>query len=318
MQNTNIYTLMKKYNCISKKHTIVAALLCCFIACKKDDNLPGFGNSQPAYINFNNISEVINQASDHYIDLATQNMVYLNDSTNNTAFSRYPEFGSSVRSSAFGRSFPFNSQATGIFLGSDVISVPSDANYDLIYWMPILPGQYKFIFTSLNKTYLKDTTLSLNPKTYALQYLVESPERNDAYRIATVPTSLETEQSKTTIQTVNLSPDLGNIDLWRSDKNGNKINTSLPTGLGFGRYHATLLDTTGTSTTNGRIYINVSLTGTNKKLLTVAVPALSGSSFVLLIQGFNQQTARRIKSSNSAYTSMIVNPNLRFRLSRLF
>ncbi|WP_217220428.1 DUF4397 domain-containing protein [Mucilaginibacter paludis] len=290
-------------------------MLCyCLLSCKKDFQATVPGDGRGSYINFYNASEALIQSGNGTTFLTQENRVYINDSISRSPFFQYPVFSTAYSD----REFPLNANGSNSFQISDEITVPSDANYSLVYWLPILSGRYKFIFTSGNKVYLKDTTVSLEPKTFAAQYLVEGPESDMAYRIVTTPVKEEQEKGKTTLQVVNLSPDVGKIDVWRAGENGKRITTDLPGALAFGEYYTSHADTTGASATNGRLYLNVSPSGSNQVLLTVAVPAVSESSFIVQVQGFIRQANRRIKSSNTDYATISIKPNFRIKLRRLY
>ena len=281
----------------------------CFTACTEDPHVVLPGNGMEAYINFFNSSEAISSGS-----LYTNNMIYINDSIQQAPFYRFPQFPDYPNPY---REYPRFASGTDRGPNGQVF-VPPGANYHNIFWMPVASGSYKFIFTSVNKVYLKDTTVVLPPKSLITQYLVESPEADDAYRIVTVPVEQKGMAGKVRIQVVNLATDLGRIDIYRSAKDGSLIPSDLPANLDFGGYSPYAeVDTTGSAATNNLIFLKVRRSGNTDVLLTAAVPAASGSSFTIMVQGFSRQAVRRIKSGNSAYTTVTVTPNLRISIRRI-
>lgn len=277
-------------------------------ACKKTDVAPGDG--QEAYINFYNASEALLQGG-----FTKGNMIYVNDSVPNEIFKRHPEFSENYDDfrqypqSLFGNpNFGYN------------LAVPEGVGYDPIYWMPIASGNYRFIFTSVNKVYLQETPVSLTSKTFTTQYLVESPKADNEYSIVTVPVERKGMEGRVRIQFVNLSPDVGELEVIRADENGNPlVEASLPKNLPFGEFSSYAeIDTSGTSRTSNYIMLYFRKPGTTRALVTVGVPSIPYSSFTLTFQGFENETTRRIKTGENSYETITVKPNLRVNKRRIY
>lgn len=282
----------------------MAGLLLCLAACQKEEVITG--NGRDTYINFYNASEVLQQ----YGAYSGENLIIINDTLPGV---KQPRFSASDDF----RQFP--SHFTGSELVVDVIYPPAGATYNVVYWMPLIADASRFIYTSVNKTYLRDTVLNLLPKTFTTQYLVESPEADDAYRILTVPVERKGTSGKVRIQMLNLSPDLGPLEVFQTDQDGNRVNTNLPTGLSFGQYSPYAeLDTAGASATFGRLTLKFSKSGSDEVFLSQAIDAISNSSYIIVFQGFEQETSRRIKISNHQYEQVTVAPNLRVNVRRVY
>lgn len=288
------------------------------ISCKKDITpiIPGGGSE--GYINFVNASEALLQQGNAGVRLTDDNMVFINDSVSRYPFLHFPRFTPDAPGISFVRQFP-----------QDVVSadwrsfVPDNIggyfSYDPIYWMPIKEGNYKYIFTGAKKVFVKDTTVTVKPKETSVYYLVEGPESENAYRIIAMRVTGPASPGKTNVLFSNISPDLPSIDVWKSDANGQIVhNVALPKDLRYGKYEQTVLDTTGAAASNGNIYFKIRIHGNNNNLLTVSLPAVSQSSFLVIIQGFNAATTRKIKQTNNTETSIPILPNLRATLRRAY
>ena len=287
---------------------LLLLLMCCFQSCSENvaDIIPGNGND--TYINFYNAIEAARQglATD---SLGYYNMIYVNDSVPNAVFKKFPQF--SDAGSDDKRQYPYH------FTGTDYVTDIAGGFGD-VFWMPIAEGKYKFIYTSRFKTFLKDTAVVLTRKTYTTQYITESPESNSAYTIVTVPVEPKAVQGKVRVQIVNLATDLGAIDVYQVDDNGKELTSTLPTNLSFGAYSPYAeLDTAGANK-NNKLVLKFRKNGESTASLTTTVPAISGSTYTLLVQGFINETVRRIKKSNTGYISVDVMPDLRVNSRRMY
>lgn len=282
----------------------IAGLLLCLTACQKEDVITG--NGQDTYINFYNASEVLQQHRAY----SAENLIIINDTLSGVG---QPQFSPSDDFRQFPRHF------TGSEIVADAIYPPSGATYDVVYWMPLIADASRFIYTSVNKTYLKDTVLHLSPKTFSTQYLVESPEADDAYRILTVPVERKGTPGKVRIQVLNLSPDLGPLGVFQTDNNGNRVSTNLPTALSFGHYSPYAeLDTAGASAAFDKLTLKFSKSGNGEAFLSRAIDAVPNSSYIIVFQGFEQETSRRIKTGDHQYEQVTVAPNLRVNVRRVY
>lgn len=285
---------------------------CLLAACGKTDIAPGA--AQEAYVNFYNASEVLLQGK-----LTKDNMVYVNDSISNEHFRNFPQFSNAPSLAGF-REYPIAvTVGPSSIAGNNQIAIPPGIGYNPVFWLPVLGGDYRFIYTSVNKVYLQDTTLSLSPQSFVMQYLVESKEADDAYRIISVPVEHKPAEGKVRIQVVNLSPDIDELEVVRVDRNGNLVQESLPSSLAFGAYSTYAdIDTAGSSHTGGQLILRFRKTGSTETLVPVGVPANPSSVFSLVFQGFETETVRRIKTKNDEYQQVKVTPNLRVNKRRTF
>ena len=293
---------------IKNMTSLVAGFILCLVACQKSaDILPG--NGQDTYLNFYNASEVLQQN----LAFSNNNLVIINDTVPGTKTLNQMRFSSTDDFRQYPRT------VSGAELVNDPIGLPLGTTYDVIYWKPIEAGSYRFIYTSLNKVYLKDTTIVVSPKSFTTQYLVESSIADDAYRILTVPEERKGTQGKVRIKVINLSPDFGSLEVYRADQNGNQIPAGLPTALRYGQNSSYAeIDTVGTAKTRGQLLLKFRKSGSDAVVLTRAVDAISNSSFVVVFQGFEKAANRRIKTGNQAVETVKVSPNLRVNVRRVF
>lgn len=289
------------------------AMFAVLVSCKKEAD-PVVTNEEVSYVNFYNAAEalVVQQ------DLRNGNMLYINDSTMTDYGSlKYPSF---FAGNTDKRVYPQDASN----LGSPVI--PPGAGYDPVIWMPIQKGTYKFIYTSMNKNYLKELLYPLEGKgSRTCFYLAENPESDESYSIVAVTEEAAPRDGKVRLRVVHLGTDAGKLSLKRIDKNGQATELGLPQNISFGSYSAyTSLDTAGASQTGKlillRIFQNKPL-GTSE-LMTVAVPALPNTAFTLLVQGFASSASRRIltgrnSSGGPVYRTVTVPANIRAHLRRV-
>lgn len=288
---------MRKYYCLILAVTLLTA-------CEKKEVVPGDG--QDTYVNFYNASEVLQQN----ISLAMSNKIIINDSLPGQ---QQPQFSSTDDFRQYPR------HLTGTDAVIDAVNPPAGINYNVVYWMPVNAEKYRFAYTSVNKTSLVDATVDLLPKTFTTQYLVESPAADNAYSILTVPVERTGTAGKVRVQLVNLSPDFGSLEVYRTDEAGNRVASQLPTALSATTYSPYVeLDTAGASKTFNKLLLKFCKSGSNEVVLTRAVDAISGSSYSVVFQGFEKLTTRRIKISGSDYQQVSVSPNLRVNVRRIF
>lgn len=288
---------MKKYYGLILAVTLLTA-------CEKKEVRPGDGLD--TYVNFYNASEVLQQN----FTLSESNQIIINDSLPDQ---RQPQFSSTDDFRQYPR------HLTGSDAVIDVINPPAGITYYVVYWMPFNADRYKFSYTSVAKTFLVDTTVSLQAKTFTTQYLVESPAADDAYRILTIPVERRGTAGKVRVQVLNLSPDFGPLEVYRSDHEGNRIGSQLPSALGTDAHTPYVeLDTAEASKTYNKLILKFCKSGSSEVVLTAAVDAISNSVYSIVFQGFEKATDRRIKTSSSEYEQVTVSPNLRVNVRRVF
>jgi hypothetical protein len=270
------------------------------------DIVPGNGNV--AYVNFYNAMEAAHQSlpSD---SLGFYNMIYVNDSVSNTKFRSFPQFSESTLDDK--RQYPFH------FTGTPYITDIA-GGYGDVFWMPITADTYKFIYTSRFKVFLKDTTVVLKPNTYTTQYIAESPATDSTYTVVTVPVEPKAVQGKVRVQIVNLATDWGAIDVYQVDEDGKKLTSTLPVNLSFGGYSPYAELDIANADKNNKLVLKFRKNGETAASLTTTVSAISGSTYTLVVQGFINETMRRIKKSNTGYISVDVMPDLRVNNRKMY
>lgn len=282
-------------------------------ACKEslDDTLPADGNV--AYVNFVNAGEVFLYGLDNMIQ--RNNYLFVNDSVNNAPFDSYN--GKVSYPAVFNYEPQLDIRQFPQLFTANPFVVDNSARGD-VYWLPVHTGDYRFIFTSKDKTYLYTQNTTLNRQTYQVLYLVESPETDDAYTVVNVPVERKDRvDGSITVQFANLSPDAGEVEAYRVDAAGNEIAMATVAPLAFGEYASADLTTAGTQDTYNGILIRFRRPG-GEDLQAVSVPANSGAVYTVLLRGFAQQTERKIKEDNKTTVSVTVLPNLRCSVRRVF
>lgn len=277
-------------------------ILLALYSCKKTDVVQGDGNV--GYVNFFNASEVLLQNE----SLSRNNMIITNDTIDRQR--RLPAF----IGDGDVRQYPRTTSGD-----LTVVDYIGTTNAD-VFWLPIKSDNYRFIYTSINKVYLKDTAVNVPAGSFTSQYLVESPQADNAYQLITVPVEMRGVTGKVRIQVINLSPDLGPIKVYLSGPAGNIIDTELPTALPFAtasKYVEINLNPAYIS--RGKFILNFCKPGTTEALATLAIPADDLAVYTLLMRGFSQNTTRRIKKDNNGgYTTVTVTPNLRATQRRIY
>lgn len=291
---------------IKRHYYWTLGVLLCLTACEKKEVLPG--NGQDTYMNFYNASEVLQQDG----SLAANNLILINDSLKGQP--QQPQFSGTDDFRQYPR------HLTGTDAVIDVLYPPfAGLSYNVVYWMPFIADRYKFAYTSVNQTSLVDTTISLQPKTFTTQYLVESPAADNAYLVLNIPVERQGTSGKVRVQVVNLSPDFGPLEVYRTDNQGRRVTSTLPAALNTHAYTAYVdLDTTGASKTYNKIVLNFCKSGSSEVVLTKAVDAISSSTYSVVFQGFEKTTNRRIKTGNNEFQQVTVAPNLRVNVRRIF
>ena len=264
-----------------------------------------------AYVNFYNAAEALTVN----VSLRTDNMVYINDSVRTEIFS-YPSFDAGKTDK---RQYPEYFQPH-----SPV--VPPGIGYDPVLWLPMQAGEYKFIYTSGAKEFLKDTTCLLNGKgAFHTFYLTESPEADNSYKIVVVPENPPLNTGRVNLRVVHLGTDAGELSFKRITAQGAE-EQGLPQKVPFGTYSEHVaIDTAGVALTQNKIPIRVfrnNLNGEQEEVMTVLVPPVLNSTFTLLVQGFLNSTSRRIQTGRNldntpAYTRVTVPSNFRVHVRRL-
>lgn len=282
--------------------------------CSKDvsDSLPADGNV--AYVNFVNAGEAFLYGTQED-RLQHENRIYINDSINNAPFDKYNHQGRypaefTAETGLDIRQYPRH------FTGNDIV-VDNSAQGD-VYWLPLHSGDYRFIYTSRNRTYLHTTNITLDRQTCYQLYLVESPESEESYTVVEAPLQQsERMEGQVTVQLVHLSPDAGEVEVYQVDSEGNEIAAVTNTPLSFGENVMASLPTEGADTTFDRLLLRFRRPG-GADLHALSVPAQSGAVYTVLLRGFTQQTERKLKVDNQNSVSVTVLPDLRSSIRRVF
>lgn len=283
----------------------IATILFFLASCEEVSIEQSFPAGLYANVNFFNASEVMNQNS----SLQGGNMVYINDSVPKPPFLQFPIF--EVKYPGLGNDMRQYPQA-GVGRNPEVV-IPD--NYQVVYYMPVAVGTYRFIFTGSGKVFLKDIDATLEKDSYNTFYLTESPEADDTYRITAVPEERKGAEGKIRVRVVHLAPDAESLSVMKADG----FSAGLPP-LKFGSYSPYIeLDTIGASQNFGNVVLKFSDNSNPTELLvSAAVPAVEGSSFIILVQGFRKPANRKILvgSNPDMVQSVTVQPNFRTNLRR--
>lgn len=281
-------------------------------SCEKEITPYAPGEGQEAYVNFYSAVEVVAQRQTE--PLHENNMIYIQDSVKSELFPYvFPTF---TNTTSDGRQFPE-------IAGSDITPTWTGNNDQIrsnVFWQPLpMNDFYRFIFTSTNKVFLKDITLSLAPKSFTMLYLTESPESDNAYTIVAVPAGeLKGVEKKVKVQVVNLATDWGSIDIVLTDRNGDIVDTNLPENLAFGKYSTyALLDP---QYANGykKLALRIRKHGEENFTLSTNIDAVPGSSYIVVVKGFAKEATRYIKKSNTEQARIEITPSLRVHNRRLY
>lgn len=270
-----------------------------------------------AYVNFVNLGEAFLYGVND--TLYRDNRLYINDSINNPPYdkynnrSRYPIVFTTegISKPELIRQYP--TTVTGIS------SVQDNSGGGGVHFLPMHAGDYRFIYTSRDRTYLHTANETLQKNSYNMLYLVESPDTDAAYTVISVAVEMkERIKDKVTVLFVNLSPDAGEVEAYRVDAAGNEIAADLPAPLSFGHYAPAELSLEGTEDTHNSILLRFRHPGAGDELQAVAVPAEKGAVYTLLLRGFTQLTERKIKKDNENYAEVTIFSDLRCTLRRVF
>lgn len=286
---------------------LLLATIFLFGACSKMED---YGRRPSAYVNFYNAAEVLQQNGNQQ----NNNMVYINDSVSNQAYSskNFPIFSPTYAVTTVPRQYPL--QTTDGPTGSIVV-LPTA--YQYMYYMALKPDSYRFIFTGNDKVFWQETKLTLAENSLTQLYLTEDIQQNQ-YRIVAVPDERTGIPGKVRVQVVHLSADTEPLQIARLTVNSNTGTPAFPTPLTFGSYSEYVaLDTTGASKQFNQIVLQLSPASTpNQGLLTVSIPAEAGGSFTVLICGLRNEAKRSAITGHGAggqpvFTDYTVNANLR-------
>lgn len=308
-----IYT--KLINCQSG---IIHKLACLIISisifsCSEniEPDLPVDGNI--AYVNFVNLGEAFLYGTAD--TLYRNNRLYINDSINNIPFNNYNNKVSYPIVFNYESALDIREYPTSVTNISGVVDNASGGGG--IYWLPVEARDYRFIFTSRDRTYLQTEQKALDKQSYHVLYLAENIESDSTYSIIDVPIQrLDKLEGSTTVQFVNLSPDAGEVEAYRVDSEGKEILTATKP-LSFGEYQSTELTISGTENTYNNILLRFRIAG-GTDLTSFAVPANNSAVYTVLLRGFNQPAIRKIKKNNNTYTKVNIMSDLRTSVRRVF
>lgn len=288
------------------KCCLALLLIVAMVGCDKAE----WVDTTAAYINFYNASEVIQQNA----VLMNNNMVFINDSLPNGTFDKFPQFRNLDVSQ---RQYPYT------FSIYNTADIHTPSTYQYVYYMAMQPDKYHFIYTGADKIFLHDTTLNLSVGSHTCLYLVESPE-DFAYHIVSVPEEREGIDGKVRVRVVHLSPDTEPVSIRRVYADGSSKDVGY-SAVGFGGYTDYIaLDTEGTEEQFHNIVLQLSLADApDDAVLTAAIPADAGSSYIVLLRGFQNPAERNLlrgydNLGEPVYQQYAVYANLRTALRRTY
>ncbi len=288
-----------------------------FASCEENisDAVPADGNI--AYVNFVNAEEAALFGGDF---LYSENYVYFGDSVSQSPFdhyssSNYPATFSFDNNPVSVRSYPNDQSSSPIESASHTYT----GSIVTVNFLPVPADEYHFIFTSKNRTYLKALDTRLERGTWHFIYLAESPANDSAYVVLDVPI-LRSERKEGTVklQLLNLSTDLGAMEVFRVDSAGNETPLALPEPLAFGAHADLEFSLEGTEQTNNNVSLRIRRAGETADLLSIAFPAENGAVYTAIVRGFVEGAVRKVKEDNEQYATVDILPNLRYSLRRVF
>lgn len=268
-------------------------ILIATVSCTQDDE-PYTPGPPDGSLNFYNASEALLQRG-----FTNDNVVFIDGNT-----SDFARFSDVVQDS---RQFP---------------EVYASYNYQVAGWMRIKKGNHRFKFTGPAYHVLGDTTVFIAEDSRHAIYLAESPGGSQAYRVIVAKEDRLGIAGKVRVRFVNLSPDAGALRCYRSLAGGSLSTAGLPQDMVYGTVTPYVpIDTLGASATrNHLVFRLVDKVDPQRVLLTASVPALPGTSFVFVIQGFRNDAERRIPYGENAVrdTAIRIQANLRVNTRRTY
>lgn len=289
---------------------LICILLQTLMGCKKEV-IPISNANEIARINFFDASEVFNA-------IGRDNYIYINDSVPSDNFRNgFPKFRRMDRNDPHGRTFP----GSGYMHPNITINV-HNANSNLyhnVYWFPMQQGEYKFIFSTDEKVFAKDTTLKFDPKQYYAVYLLDDPNNDGAFNVLSFPEDIKVTEGKVRLRVIHLSPDLGGVRIIRNDVEGKVKKENFPEVLNYRDVTDYIeIDTTGASKSHGNILLGLTDAKNPDHMHKMQIiPADPGSTYVLLIKGHQNQTQRKLIQKDGTYRLIRIIPNIRTLLRRL-
>lgn len=256
----------------------------CLVACSQevDTLLPG---PVDAAVNFYNASEVLGAVD----SLRTNNYVFIDDSSK-----PYPPKFDWYSSDQ--RDFPV---PTGI-------GAPG-GSYKIIDYMRIAAGSHRIMFTGKNATgLLSDTAIDFKHPSFNCLYLAESTVNDSAYRLLVVPEDRKSPAAgKVGIRIINLCPDVDAFNSASLNRSGSIITAGMPQNILPGTF-TSYVEVDTASSYNNKLFVKF-FRGSDQEnaLVTAAVPVAPGHTFVVLIQGFNNNVVRRIAVRKNADGSLL-------------
>lgn len=289
---------------------LICVLINLFTSCKKEI-VPLSHLEDTAFINFFDASEVFSV-------IGRDNYIYINDSITKGIYRNgFPKFEEVTATYPKNRTFPrrsFMHPHNTIF----VHNAHQDM-YDNIYWFPMQQGEYKFIFSTDEKVFVKDTTLKLEPKRHYTLYLLDDPKKDGEFNIISFPEDTKNTEGKIRLRVLHLSPDIGGIRLIRKDIDGSIIKENFPEVLNYKDVTDYIdIDTTGSYKTNGRILLAITDAKNPEQMYKMQLlPPEPGGNYILLLKGHKSSTTRKLLNNDGTYKSVTINPRIRTLLRRL-
>lgn len=301
---------MKKRTVFKYPHVQVMAIITLMgmlISCEKEIT-PLIDTEQQAFVNFFDASEVLRKSK------FSASPIYINDSIPHAPFQlAFPYFDTNEGE----RFYPFSVYSHRSV--PNYVVNPDYRIYDPVYWLPMDQDNYKFIFSSWEKVFVKDTTLHLPSQQFTSVYISDDPAVDGEFKVLALSEEHRRTEGKVRVRFIHLSSDAGKIKVSRRDATGAEIHEDLSTGLTNGEVTEYLeIDTVGTSATNNNILLTFYDAENPDKILYVkALPAIPGSSFVAVILGNREATTRKLKSIGTTYETVEIDPNFRVSLRRI-
>jgi hypothetical protein len=198
-------------------------------------------------------------------------------------------------------------------------------NFGSVMYLRHVAGANRFIFTDTTRNKIADTVIDAISHSRNILYLIDQPMPDNSvaqYTVLHVEDDAIGAEGKVKLRVINLSPDAGSLDIVARKRNGDWLRSPLPNELSFKNFSDyILLDTTGIGD-NGQIVLNV-LSSNQEAILSTGIPAITGASYTLVIEGFRNGTTRRIPTrkrpdDSFEYTSVTIPANLKTSIRRMY
>lgn len=236
--------------------------------CSRSDEFFNPDQGKTAFIAFYNASEVSSKNHPFFL-------VYINDTT---------------------RANSIMLQEGKIYYRGRYIVLP-DHRY-----IPLRPDRYRFIFTNgassyryfnepATHIYIAEEELQLEEATRTTLFMTDGVNDRE-YRTVVAADNARRIEGKVQVRVINLSPDAGTLGITRIYHDGHTEPVEVWKPLPFAEHTPYAeFDIAGTEQEAGNVMVEITTAGAP---VTAAMPAVSGSIYTVVLQGFTAPTTRSI------------------------